>query len=307
MKGRGRGGGPPGGNGPGRGESGPEDEGSLDIEAALARALALGEQGEFEEMARQLAAHLEEEPDNPYLLGWLGVAEQELGNDGAAYDRFRACLAQDPLDPLLLAMAGAGLAQFDDPDAESALRAAALTGPDIPTTRLQYGAYLARNGMPDEALEHLRAARKLAPDDPTIRGELGAALAVKEDWSAATEELEAALDIAPDDEWTRVLLGLVHVEAGRLEDGATELLRATQEGADDPEAHLLAALSAAALGWEDAAYAALAHAEQTATGADRALTTEVEDRIASGPDAARELLLGSLAPSALRERLAHPL
>ncbi|HUH11458.1 MAG TPA: hypothetical protein VMK65_00045, partial [Longimicrobiales bacterium] len=161
MKGPGRGRGEPRNGPPARGGgrsgggAGPEDEGGLDLGAALAQALALGEQGEFEEMARQLLAHLEEEPENPYLLGWLGVAEQELGNDGAAYDYFRACLAEDPLDPLLLAMAGAGLAQFDDPDAEAALRAAALTGPDISTTRLHYGAYLARSGMVDEALEHL--------------------------------------------------------------------------------------------------------------------------------------------------------
>ena len=121
------------------------------LEQVLQQALSLGEQGRFDAMASMLAEALEEEPEDPYLLGWLAVAEQELGNDGAAYEYFRACLAQDPVDPHLLALAGAGLAAFDDPDAEGALRAAALTGPDVPAARLQYGAYLARAGMYEEA------------------------------------------------------------------------------------------------------------------------------------------------------------
>src|SRR5690606_15015755 len=135
----------------------------------------------------------------PYLLCWMGVAEQELGNDGAAYEYFRRCLAEDPVDPHLLALAGSGLAAFDDPDAEAALRAAALTGPDIPMTRLQYGSYLARAGIFPEALEHLRAAVELEPDDPTGHAELGTALALGGDLEAATKELEHTLELAPDD------------------------------------------------------------------------------------------------------------
>src|SRR5690606_32248275 len=107
------------------------------------------------EMSELLGEALEEAPDDPYLLGWKAVAEQELGNEGSAYDYFRRCLAQNPLDPRLLALAGSALAAFDDPDAESAVRAAALTGPDVPMARLQYGAYLAREGHFDEAFEHL--------------------------------------------------------------------------------------------------------------------------------------------------------
>lgn len=281
-------------------------EGS-EADAALQEAVLLGERGDFEAMALRLRQALETDPEDPYLLGWLGVAEQELGNEGAAYEYFRACVDQNPLDPHLLALAGAGLAAFDDPDAEAALRTAALSGPDVLPARLNYGAYLARSGLFDEALAQLRAARELDPDDPTVRGELGVALALKGDADAAAAELETALDLAPDDEWTRVLLGLLHVEAGRLEQAAEELARATTEGAEDAEANVLAALAAAAVGWEEAAYGALARAELSAQGADRSLVGEAEERIGFGPDAARSFLVESVAPSALRERLAHPL
>ena len=84
----------------------------------LDEALSLGDQERWEEMADLLASALEIDPDEPYVLCWLGVAERELGNDGSAYEYFRRCVAQEPLDPQLLAVAGSGLAAFDDPEAE---------------------------------------------------------------------------------------------------------------------------------------------------------------------------------------------
>ena len=203
------------------------------IESILDNALALGEEGRWEEMARTLRDALEQQPDDAYLLGWLGVAEQELDNDGAAYEYFRRCLDQEPLDPHLLALAGAGLAAFDDPDAESALRAAVLTGPDVPMARLHYGAYLAREGLFDDALEHLHVAVELAPDDPAVHGELATALALKGDLDEAAATLETALDMAPDDDWARVIFGLIQVERDELEAGAEALIRAAQEREDD--------------------------------------------------------------------------
>lgn len=278
-----------------------------DVETILQQALELGEEGRWEEMATVLSEALQEEPDDPYLLGWLGVAEQELGNDGAAYDHFRRCLDQDPLDPNLLALAGSGLAAFDDPEAETALRAAALSGPDVPAARLQYGAYLARAGIFEEALEHLRAAAELEPDDPTVHGELGTALALKGDLEAATREFETALELAPDDAWTRVITGLIYAELGDLEEAAETLIQAAEELEGDAEAHILAGLAAAAVGWDDAAQDALARAEYSVEGTDVALLEEAEARVLSGQKAARTLLLETVGPSALRERLSQPL
>src|SRR5688572_29015630 len=91
-----------------------------DVQQALTEALQLGEEGRWDEMAELLTTALRDATDDPYLLCWLGVAERELGREGMAYDYFRRCWEQDPLDPHLLAMCGAGLAAFDDPEAESA-------------------------------------------------------------------------------------------------------------------------------------------------------------------------------------------
>ena len=76
-------------------------------------------------MAEHLRAVLIDSPEDAAVLCWLGVAEREMGMEGVSYERFRACLATEPTDPHILAMAGNGLARFDDPEAESVLRTAA--------------------------------------------------------------------------------------------------------------------------------------------------------------------------------------
>lgn len=275
---------------------------------ALERALALGEEERWDEMAEMLEEALREDPQDAYLLGWLGVAERERGNDGVAYDYFKRCVAEDPHDPMLLALAGSGLAAFDDPEAETALRAAALTAPDVATTRLQYGAYLARAGLFDEAFVQLRAAIDLDPDDPVGHGELATAHALKGDMAGALAPMEQALELAPDDSWNRALLGLLHAEDGDMERAAEQLLRAAQERADDPEVQVAAALAAVAAGWDDAGHEALARADLgVEEAADRELIEEAEERIGAGADAAREMLRDTLGPSMLRERLREPL
>ncbi len=273
----------------------------------LARALALGEQGRWDAMAAVLRETLEADPDDPYVLGWLGVAEQELGQDELARERFRRCLAQDPLDPQLLALAGAALAAWDDPEAEVALRAAALSGPDVAVARLQYGAYLARRGLLEEALEHLREATRLDPEDPVARAELGGALALAGRLDDAVRAMEEALERAPEDEWTRILLGLVLLEQGELEEAAAELLTASRSAPEDTEAQALAALAAAAAGLDTEAQEALYRAEQSAGRGDATFLAEVEGAVNASAESAGALLRGELAPVALRDRLAAPI
>ncbi len=278
-----------------------------DVDELLQQALQLGEEERWAEMAESLTVALREMPDDPYVLCWLGVAERELGRDGVAYEYFKRAWQEEPLDPELLAMVGAGLAAFDDPEAESALRAAALSGPDVPSARLQYGAYLARNGVFDQAIEHLKAAAELDAEDPTVHGELGIAYALKGDFREAIGAMESALELAPDDSWTRVLLGLVLLEVNETEQAAEQLLRAAEERPEDAEAQVLAALAAAAVGWEGAAQQTIARVEYAAESYDEEMLEEARERIDEDADAARELLTEEIAPVALRERLTQPL
>ncbi len=282
-------------------------DGAEGVEAALREALELGEEERWEEMAALLGRVLDDGADDPYVLCWLGVAEGEIGNDGAAYEAFRRCVEQDPQDPHLLAIIGSGLAQFDDPDAEAALRAAALSAPDLPIARLNYGAYLTRAGLFDEGLEHLEAASKLVPDDPVIRAELGAAHVLRGAPDDGVRELEEALALAPDDSWTRLLYGLVLLDRDRAEEAAEELIRAARERPDDAEALIIGAVAAAAAGWPDPAEELLARAEYAVEGVEANVLMEAEGAVRGGTESARRLLRTALGPTVLRERLSQPL
>lgn len=275
----------------------------MDRDQLLEQALGLGEEGNWHDAAELLRDHLEDFADDAAVHCWLGVAEQELGLGGVAYERFKHALSLGSEDPYVLATAGNGIAYFDDPDAEQTLRTASMIGPDIPVTRLMYGVYLAREGFTEQGIEELSAARELDPDDPQIAYELGVGWALAGDHDRATDVLADAVRLDPEDGWARVVFGLELLEADRFEEGAGELMSGARIREDDVDAQLAAALAAAATGREGTAYEMLERARIRATEPDLALLTSVEDRLDAGHDAAREMLEEDLAPDLLRTRL----
>ncbi len=273
-----------------------------EVEGILQRALALAEEGEWDEVAELLREELGDHPDDPYLLCWLGMAERELGLEGIAYERFKRALGSEPQDPVLLCTAGNALAAFDDPEAEAALRTAAMIAPELAQARWMYGAYLVREGMLEDGLRELDAALRLDPDDPVILLERGVARLLSDDLESAMHAFTRSAELAPDDGWAQILLGLTWCELDDVEEGA----RALDEGArlrpEDLEAQLIAALALAATGRDAEALEMLERARLHADEIDRELVLEVEERIEEGGEAALRFLRAGLGPSALRER-----
>jgi tetratricopeptide (TPR) repeat protein len=275
----------------------------MDRDELLQRALTLGEEGDWLSASELLLDRLEEFEDDAAVHCWLGVAERELGMDGVAYERFKRALALDPDDPYVLATAGNGIAAFDDPDAERALRTAALAAPHLAVTRMLYGAYLSREGFAEESLAELTAAREIDPDDPQIAYEVGVAHALLGDHDRATDAMADAVRLDPEDGWARVVFGLTLLEDDRMEEGAGELASGALLREGDVDAQLAAALAAAAIGRDGTAYEMLERARFRAAEADLALLTSVEDRLDSGPEAASAMLMDHFAPDLLRSRL----
>lgn len=277
----------------------------MDRDTLLDRALTLADDEDWESAADLLRRHLTDFDEDPAVHCWLGVAERELGLDGVAYERFKRALALDPSDPYVLATAGNGVAHFDDPDAEQALRAAALTAPHVAVGRLLYGAYLSREGFVERALEELCAARELDPEDPQIAYELGVAHALAKEYDRAADALADAVRLSPDDGWPRVVFGLVLLEDERLDEAAGELMSGARLRKDDLYAQLAAALAAAATGRDDDAYEMLERSRLRAGEGDLALVATVEDRLDAGHDAAHRLLIEDLGPNMLRIRISE--
>lgn len=276
---------------------------AAELEALLDEAHGKGDEGDFEGMAETLREGLESFPGDPFVLCWLGVAERELGLDGVAYERFKQCLAADPEDPFVLATAGTALAQFDDPEAETALRAAALLAPDVPLARWMYGAYLTREGQVEAGLKELEAARELDPEDAVVAFELGVGRVLGGDLAGGIDALARAAELDPDDGWIRVVFGLALSEADRPDEAATEIEAGARLRDDDAEAQMLAALALAAAGHEETAWEMLERARFVAEGTDQVLTEGVEERLGGDPAEAARFLRHELGPSAFRERL----
>lgn len=277
----------------------------MDRDQLLERVLTLADEEDWGGAAELLRDHLAENDEDPAVHCWLGVAERELGMEGVAYERFKRALALEPTDPYVLATAGNGLAHFDDPDAEPALRAAAVTAPDVALGRFLYGAYLAREGFVEQGLEELRAARDLDPEDAQIAYELGVAHAFAGDHDRAADVLADAVRLAPEDGWIRIVFGLELLEADRFDEATGELVSGARLRHDDVYAQLAAALSAAATGLEDDAWEMLERARINAVEADLVLVTNVEDRLAAGHESAQSLLVDDLAPNMLRLRMSE--
>lgn len=275
----------------------------MELDDLLDRALGLADEGDWEGMAELLAEHLADHEGEPAVHCWLGVAERELGMEGAAYERFRRALALNPEDPYVLATAGNGVAAFDDPDAELALRTAALLAPALPLARLMYGAYLAREGFVADGVKELEAARALDADDAQIAYELGVARYLTGDLDGAADAMGDAVAMGPDDGWHRIVLGLVLLEADRFDEAVGELSEGAHLHPEDVEAQLAAALAAAANGAEDMAFGMLERARIRAGEEDAELLMAVEDRLDAGADACRSLLMDEMAPDMLRRRV----
>jgi tetratricopeptide (TPR) repeat protein len=273
------------------------------VQAILDQAHEYGEEGDFEAMSERLRQGLEDFPDDPILLCWLAVAERELGQIAAAYVHFRAALDGDPTDPTVLATVGNGIAAFDDPLAEGALRTAALLAPDLPLARWLYGAYLIREGMMEEGLRELRAAKELDEEDAAIRYELGVGLALAGKRDQGIDEMYRSIELDAGDGWVHVVLGLLLSEDGRAEEAAGVLEEGARIRPEDVEAQLIAALAGAAAGELGSPLEMIERARQWAEGADRALVDEVEGRVDEGAEESAAWLAEQLGPAVLRERM----
>lgn len=275
----------------------------MDRDTLLNRALSLADEGDWVGVAELLREYLSEFEEDPAVHCWLGVAEQELGFGGMAYERFKRALSLNPQDPYILATAGNGIAYFDDPDAEQALRAAAVMAPHVAIGRMMYGAYLAREGFLETAVQELSAAWEIAPDDPQVAYELGVAYALSEDHDRAIDALADAVRLDLEDGWVRVVFGLVLLEAERTEEALGELLAGAALREEDIDAQLVGALAAAATGRDGTAMEMLERARIRAAEDDVVLITAVEDRVDAGAEWAQALLVEELAPDMLHTRL----
>ena len=96
-------------------------------------------------------------------------------------------------------------------------------------TRVDYGAFLTRQGRAQEAATILERVLKDSPESPRASAELGRALLHLDRTAEAAERLEKAVRLDPNSTAERMLLGKAYLQLGRVAEGEREL-RLAQEG-----------------------------------------------------------------------------
>ncbi len=116
-----------------------------------------------------------------------------------------------------------------------AMRKDAESLPEDP--RVDYGAFLFRQGRTDEALQLLRETVRDAPKSARAHAELGRVLLHSGKADAAVERLEQAIELDPSAPSIRLLLGRAYLQMGRVDEGQQQLQLANtglREGISSP-------------------------------------------------------------------------
>jgi Flp pilus assembly protein TadD len=111
-------------------------------------------------------------------------------------------------------------------DAVRLYRAAAGVQPD---PRVDYGAFLTRQGRARDALALLQQSIAAFPDSPRAQAELGRALLELDRPADALPALKKAVDLDPNAWAVRLMLGKAYLRLGRTEEGEREL-KSGQQG-----------------------------------------------------------------------------
>jgi protein O-GlcNAc transferase len=115
-----------------------------------------------------------------------------------------------------------------------AMRKGAESLPEDP--RVDYGAFLFRQGRTDEALQLLAETVRAAPKSARAHAELGRVLLHSAKPDAAVEHLEQAIQLDPRAPSIRLLLGRAYLQIGRVEEGRQQLQLANKGLSEDTSA-----------------------------------------------------------------------
>jgi len=104
-----------------------------------------------------------------------------------------------------------------------AIQSAGRASRDVEDPRVDYGAFLFRQGRTDAALAPLQEAVKDSPASPRANLELGRVLLHLDKTEAAVASLEKAVKFAPSDSNAHLLLGRAYLKLGKTAEGEREL------------------------------------------------------------------------------------
>ena len=193
--------------------------------------LKLASDRKLEPAADALAKACAQAPKDEDACYYLARTLYTLGRYEEAREPFEKALPAAPKDMLgrvhrAMALNFTALNRPDD--AERHFREAVRLGSDS-DPRIDYGAFLFRQGRLEEALPLLEQAVQALPGSARAHTELGRVLLHLGKREAAAAGLEKAVQLDPGSSTARLLLGKTYLELGRTEEGERQL-RLGREG-----------------------------------------------------------------------------
>ena len=201
-----------------------------------------------EEAAKILKRVVAEDPENPWLLHFLGRAYQKLGDLDASIEALSRAVHLNPDDVYshyLLARSyfQKGMAG----EAKSEALVVLATFADHLGSLMLLAQVHADAGELEKAVSYLERAVRKEPDDPTARLLLAQVLTLAKHYERAIAEYELLRTRTPDDPAIRHDLGMLSILTGRPEEGIRYFLEEL-ELRDAPETRFLLGMAYGKLG-----------------------------------------------------------
>jgi tetratricopeptide (TPR) repeat protein len=220
--------------------------------------------------ATEAIPHLE----RAHEISALGIAEVEAGNLKEAVTHLQEALEQRPNDPDLLYYLGRASGLLS----KQAIDTLVAAHPDSPRAHEAMGEnYFVLRQMPQAEREFM-AALKVRPDTPEVHLELGDVYAKSSRWDKAEEQFREQTRMQPGNAEAAYRLGSALLQEGKAHEARQELIRADRLRPQMPE--LLYSLGKAALLESDQASAEKAWLELLSLEKDTDLAAQTHFALA---------------------------
>lgn len=191
------------------------DAGETDAHAILVRILS--QTGDLEGAESHAQTALDNQPDDPITMAYLGSILMAKDRIEDAVAAFRRAVDLRPGDAILLNEYGNALAAAGETEqAVAALRDAVAVRSDLPEIHNNLGNVLRSAGQADEAADCYRKALTLRPVYPEALNNLGVVLQEQGNVDKAIEALEQSIALDPANALVHTHLGAALAAQGRL-------------------------------------------------------------------------------------------
>ncbi len=222
---------------PGHSDTDPKDKIHVFDDMVRAEAaLAGGTPGEAAGILRRVVA---EDPENPWLLHFLGRAYQKLGDLDASIEALSRAVRLNPDDVYShYLLARSYFRKGLTGEAKSEARLVLSTFADHTGSLMLMAEIHADAGELETAIPYLERAVRKDPDDPTARLLLAQVLSLARQYGRAFTEYDFLRTRTPEDPAVRHDLGMLSLLTGRPEEGIRYFLEELALR-DDPETRFL--------------------------------------------------------------------